>query len=69
MCIATYYACDVVNQFGTYDSPSWHESDVELIARFCPAWCNLFEVTVDRIYLPDDHDGTYLADVAFHVWA
>lgn len=69
MCIATYYACDVADQFRTYDSPTWHESDAELIARFCPSWCSLFTVTVNRIYLPDDYDGEYLADVVFHVWA
>lgn len=67
-CIATYYVSDVVNQFGTFDMPAWHDSDAELIARFCPFWCGLFKVEVNKIYLPDSFDGEYLADVAFHVW-
>lgn len=68
-CIATYYASDVVSQFGAFNTPTWHDSKAELIARFCPCWCSMFEVEVDKIYLPDDFDGEYLADVAFHVWA
>lgn len=69
-CIATYYASDVAIPYCMIGSIAWNAlTEADLIARYCPAWCSLFDVEVDIIIESDDYDQLYLADVAFHVWA
>lgn len=69
-CIATYYASDIAIPYCMVGSSAYNMlTEADLIARYCPAWCSLFDIEVDMIIENDDYDQLYLADVAFHVWA